>query len=73
MLFDGFFGQALEDIDTLSDIVDNEMGVNDLSDEEKEPRLKLPNLNPQKKEKKKVSNVTVLTVKGLVIFRTTTI
>ena len=52
-----FFGQALEDIDTLSDIVDNEMGVNDLSDEEKEPRLKLPNLNPQKKEKKKVSMI----------------
>ena len=49
------FTQALEDIDTLSDILDNELGVNDLSDEEKEPRLKLPNLNPKKPERKKVS------------------
>ena len=50
-----FTSQKVEDVDTLSDIVDFEMGVDDLSDEDKEPRLKLPNLRPPKKEKRKVS------------------
>ena len=45
----------MEDVETLSDIADNENAVDDLSDDEtKEPRLILPNLNP-KKDKRKVS------------------
>ena len=47
------FEQTLEEVETLSDIPDNDLGVDDLSDDE--PRLRLPNLKPIKKEKRKVS------------------
>ena len=47
------FEQTLEEVETLSDIPDNDLGVDDLSDDE--PRLRLPNLKPIKKDKRKVS------------------
>lgn len=43
----------LEDVETLSDIVDNENAVDGLSDDEKEPRLILPNLRSDKKGRRK--------------------
>ncbi|KAL4230764.1 hypothetical protein ACF0H5_011139 [Mactra antiquata] len=45
--------KKLEDVETLSDIVDNENAVDGLSDDEKEPRLILPNLKSEKKNRKK--------------------
>lgn len=55
-IFIFFFLQPLEQVETLSDIVDNENAVDDLSDDEtKEPRLILPKLRPDKKDKRRVS------------------
>lgn len=48
-----FYLQKLEDVETLSDIVDNENAVDDLSDDDtKEPRLVLPKLKEDKNVRK---------------------
>lgn len=50
----------MEEVETLSDIADNENAVDDLSDDEtKEARLILPKLKPDKKDKQKVSHAVM--------------
>jgi len=43
--------QPLDQVETLSDIADVENAVDDLSDDDKDPRLILPKLKPNKAKK----------------------